>query len=807
MKQKNILVLIIAIIMVGVLLFSNFGRIMTSPPAPEETISYITSYQSMSDYEKTILSSIVTEQPIVSVDILEMALLVQQNPDENYGSYYQYVEAGTNSRQYFKIDAGNLFNFVKNNNYIFSEFVNSASFWLYVVYGTPRIESDYYYHATTENQWDEDTITWSNRPPETGKVFIHPDGVETSYTWKVGDSYLGWRKLPLYGDFTKKYWGGTQTHFISFLENWYNDWNSGSKSSVFTVAFYGSTGSNGQMISHKHSSNNYHPYIELDMDWNVAPWALPGGLIEKGFSKYEVIDNGYKIKNTTARITTYVPPLVYENVGFDIEASTGQYQDALLTAKLYQGGVLKGTYTGTYPKVSIEDYHNLKQGSANIIITASRDGKVLTANRMTTVGGIELVVTQPPYYVEGQSFNLGVTFTDTTISRPVTVKFYQNNQEIDSYSGTMPEVTISNPQMSGSVKMVVSSNYMNQDYTKEFWISFDAIQLVVVQPGTYQYGISSTIQVYINVDQTASNPITASIKDKYDNLLEYYQGTTPSITLVEPKAIGNVKLIIQTSYLGVNYERTLDVFFGGYPIQTSVYADANYWSEFETIVFYVEVKDINGVYMTPIHLSNILPVCTLSQGNIESSTADHLGNGKYKVTTEVTGTGNFIGKITFDYLNTPFESAAINMYVDVYAIGISTINIPTQATRNKAFTGEVQIFDTLNNRIDPDNIEIIVHYPDGATNDIISFNQLTKKSIGVYQFSYYPTQLEKYTFEVTAHKTGMVSGTGYADVIVGSEYDPGEDDDFDLMAFFFQYIWVFIILFIAVIFILWKYLL
>lgn len=99
-------------------------------------------------------------------------------PDTNYGSDpYLYAESRTTAGprvSYVKFDLSSIPE---------GSTINSASHNIYV-YG--RLFLNYLFLGTVENSWDEDTLTWNNKPgrsTDIGNVYVSP--LDQWYSWDV----------------------------------------------------------------------------------------------------------------------------------------------------------------------------------------------------------------------------------------------------------------------------------------------------------------------------------------------------------------------------------------------------------------------------------------------------------------------------------------------------------------------------------------------------------------------------------------------------------------------------------------------
>jgi len=768
-KKKAIIPIVIILMLIMVAYFVPISDFFSV--TQQEVESYIDSKNDLSPYELDLLSEILLPGGIYEdPSIMDDGYVDSDYPNNNYND--NYLCGDESKDMYVKINFVGLYHFITENGYTFDEVVNHIDLKLRSY--TSTTTRSFYFHSCSDS-WNEESLTWNNQP--------------------TGDYYQGYQSVQSDGS----YYVYQITDIVkNNFEN--GDWICSIQmlyaSGLFDVTF---------------SSKEYtHPplvYIDSKMEINSVPWVLTGIPVSGGFSTYLGIDSGYRIKKNTAVLDVNVPPVIYEGESFTVEVATGYFTDSVVKIELLDpSDTVVGTYTGSVPEVIVSNCP-LPQGDGTVRVTASRAGESLVATKPVTVAGLDLIVEQDPYYEAGETFWVDVHFSDPTINRPVTIEFYQGSLLVASYAGTMPSVQILNPIMTGTVDMVVTTTYSGITYEKTLTISFDEIQLVVVHPGTFQYGLTTQIQVSISNHPEVSNPVQVTFS-KGTSILEQYNGNMPLIQIDSPKVLGVAQMKVATSYMGTSYVRVFDVFFEGYPIVTTARANSYVQYEHEPVIFFVDVRDINGEYLTPKYIADIIPICTLSGGEVTESSYEHLGDGTYKISSTVVGVGNFIGKLAFKYLGTAFESELISINIEENALAISTAGIPSSAIRYEYFTGEVEIFDPKGVKIDPDNLEIDVHLPDGSTIDYIPMSQMNRMSAGKYSFSYRPTQLERYTFEVTATKTDVTTATSKATVNVYDDSDIEPDDDIVsmILGVIIKYIWVFVIIFIGVIILIWKFL-
>lgn len=536
-------------------------------------------------------------------------------------------------------------------------------------------------------------------------------------------------------------------------------------------------------------------------------WVLEDQPITSGFATYEGVNSGTRVKKTTSLLTANVPKVV-ETVDFTLPVDVGILDNIDVTAEFRDsGGDVVGTYSGTTPSIQINDLPLRNDGTVHL--TASAGSDTQTKSYPVSVEQLRLSVSQPDTYRYGKSFNLGVSFDQITETRPVTVSIYQDGTLFNTYDGTMPSVTINDPKISGDATILVETDYSGTDYTKEFDVRFDDINLVVDEPGYYEYG--HTVHLGVDFSQIDVNaPVNVKIYDKNDKLLEEYSGTMPEVELTEPKALSDCRIEVRVDHEGRTYTKSLNAFFTGYPVATSETSKSYVQYEMDNIEFEVTVTDINNIPLTPSSLSNINPICSLSQGTVESSSYVHLGDGLYRITSQVTGMGTFLGKLSFTYMTKDFESDNIEINIRENKISIGTSEFPSMGQRDTPIEGIINVFDAKGERFNPDELKVTVYYPDGYTTETIEKSAMTNEGIGRYTFSYTPTQLEKYSFEVTANSAGITEGTATASVAVASapgEGDDGRDSMGPIITFFLDNIIFLLIAFAAVFVLIWRFVL
>ena len=220
---------------------------------------------------------------------------------------------------------------------------------------------------------------------------------------------------------------------------------------------------------------------------------------------------------------------------------------------------------------------------------------------------------------------------------------------------------------------------------------------------------------------------------------------------------------------GVETQETTEIYFSGVPILFELTTESYIQSNAGNITFLVEVTDNK---YKPIHeelVTDLRVETALSAGTVLKDYIEYMGAGVYEVRSEVTGTGVFSGRLLFNYQGEAFESPSINIDVDYATISIGTNLIDPIATLDTEETYVVVFTSSLGTLIDPDDIEIRISLPTGYEEDVLTMNDLRKISEGTYEFDYYFSQVEKYSFDVYADKEGFARGHARATVSVAEE--------------------------------------
>jgi hypothetical protein len=432
----------------------------------------------------------------------------------------------------------------------------------------------------------------------------------------------------------------------------------------------------------------------------------------------------------------------------------------------------------------------------------SHEGTKLKKTENVLYSSIDVIVENRPFDLQTTVGTLdGVSLEAKVFSAAGTL--------IDTFFDVTPDISIPGlPYIpSGNIQITASKEGETQTTTVPF--NMETLDLIVTKPSYYEYG--HTVNLGVSFQQiTDTAPVTVIIRDGVGSILEEYSGMMPQVQLSTPRALGHCTIETRVNYLGKLYTRTIDAYFTGTPLGTTVTTKSYVQYEMDSIEFEVLVKDVTGLGLTPASLSNIQPTASLSGGTVNSITYVHLGEGQYRVNADVTGKGNFLGRLEFTYMLQSFISDTIQINIGENKISVGTSDIPPTGTRGKTFTGFVDIFDAKSVRFEPDTIVVTVFYPDGYSKDTLFKNDLDLVQVGRYSFTYTPTQLEKYTFEVKATSAGITEGVSTASVIVGSaegDADSGFSATGAILEFILNNLIIVLILFLVAALIIWRFLL
>jgi len=276
-------------------------------------------------------------------------------------------------------------------------------------------------------------------------------------------------------------------------------------------------------------------------------------------------------------------------------------------------------------------------------------------------------------------------------------------------------------------------------------------------PATPIQGVLVTAQIIKN------NAVIRELSEYTDSLGEI------NLVFTNINSVGEVEIKLSLTHLNKLYEKNKIVNVAGELItfEVTTYSYTQY--ETEPIKFTVLMKDSQGRYVYPEKLTNLRGIATLTSGQVLNSSVEFKGNGEYEITSNVVGVGRYVGKLAFEFEGTPHDSPIIEIDVEKIRISVDTSEIIPVATLGEDNEYTIRLYDSLGNKLDPDDLYIEIDFPDGITTDLIPFNEFTKVEEGVYTFNYNFPQVEKFTLNILADKTGYVRGSAKASVAVSGE--------------------------------------
>jgi len=218
--------------------------------------------------------------------------------------------------------------------------------------------------------------------------------------------------------------------------------------------------------------------------------------------------------------------------------------------------------------------------------------------------------------------------------------------------------------------------------------------------------------------------------------------------------------------LGKLYEKSRIINVVGETMIFEVTSHSYVQYETEPIRYTVIISDSSGGYVTPDEIENLRAVSTLTSGNIISNDVEFKGGGLYEIVSEISGVGKYVSKLSFTHEGTPHDSPIIEINIEKIEISIDTSDISPSAIIGEDNTYTINLYDSLGNKLIPDDLKIEISFPDGLTTDLITFDEITKIGNGTYEFSYNFPDVEKFSILVLADKEGYVRGSSKASVAV-----------------------------------------
>jgi len=370
---------------------------------------------------------------------------------------------------------------------------------------------------------------------------------------------------------------------------------------------------------------------------------------------------------------------------------------------------------------------------------------------------------------------------------------YQNQQTIAGpvigYTNSFGEAIIQFNDIQaikGFANLVIIADIAGLPGVQDMEIYFDdALPANIFIPstsGTYHFGdrVEVEVQLLIGGEGYPNNLIKAKIESGGEVVSETTDitdsGGYANLIFPSVEAIDEAILIVSSTVNGVEKISTSDMFFSGITILFEPTTESYTQSNKVPVVFFVEAKDALFRDISPELINNLQAITSLTQGTTSNEVIEYLGNGLYQISTDVEGTGVFLGKLAFEYEDIYFESPSIQITVGVVTLSIDTSKIAPLAYIGETETYEISFASSLGFPITPDAVEIIVSLPSGFEEETLTLNDLIKTGEGKYVFDYSFTQVEKHTFDIYLDKEGYTRGSARASVSVTSEegdFGPG----------------------------------
>lgn len=237
-----------------------------------------------------------------------------------------------------------------------------------------------------------------------------------------------------------------------------------------------------------------------------------------------------------------------------------------------------------------------------------------------------------------------------------------------------------------------------------------------------------------------------------------------------------VKLMVP-NYQGLAYgpaTKIIQVMGNAITYNVSTFSYTQYSSK--GITFLVSMKDARGIDVVPEQIDNLHAVASLSGGKVYSGDITYMGNGLYQVTSNVSGSGKYVGKIAFNFEGLPQSSPVIEINVEPMKVIIDASSIKPGAYLNEPMEYEIKIFDAAGEPLDPDSIFVEISLPSGTKVNTIPFSEITRTGEGLYTFEYTFTEVEKHTFNIYSDYANYSRGSARASIAVsshGDDFGPG----------------------------------
>jgi hypothetical protein len=437
------------------------------------------------------------------------------------------------------------------------------------------------------------------------------------------------------------------------------------------------------------------------------------------------------------------------------------YAGALVTGTISKGGIAQKTASGT---------------------TASNGEVMLSFSPLTTSGYHELSVKTT---ILGVPKEITGTFYVSGICEPYQAVCSGNTLKTCLSDGTGYKTEICSYKCSSGACVIMGASSVSVDFTT---------------PSEYLSGDLVSFDVLVKLDGTPYSQagVTAKVL-RSGSIIAQTTGYTGSdgkvnINLGEVSALFDCQIVVIADVKGITKEVTKAVYFKGVPLTLTPTTESQIQYNLKDIEYYVSVIDSKNRYISPDYITNLKATATLTNGQVISSTAEYQGNGVYKVNSKVTGIGTYAGTISFTYDGKTIQSDPMIIDVRPTEIDVDVSSIDPSATIDEKTTYTIKFFSSLGTAVDPDAVSITISYPSGIKKEVLSLSKLTRKEEGVYTFDYTFTEVEKFTFDIYADKTGYTRSSARASVAVsgGSASDEGPGAG-NVVGTIWKLRWIFII--------------
>lgn len=411
----------------------------------------------------------------------------------------------------------------------------------------------------------------------------------------------------------------------------------------------------------------------------------------------------------------------------------------------------------------------------------------------------------PPDIVPGTTVDIPVAVGNLSLIEDIaiTAQIYSpTGANLGTWSGFTPTITI--PNFPSNAKTIhFKATREGDTTTAQYDLEVEALGLEFVGfTDAFRYRTDTTVDLAftgINHMETA----TVVIKSLNTGLtLATYTQMMPTIDITNPIAYGPCSIEATATYQGVKYSTgKKSITFQG-PAVNYEYYNYKPVQYAPTVEFDIKLTDfVTGAPITS-QITDLSSKCSLTSGSATSPVPQSLGGGIYRITSTISGSGTFTGKMYFKYMGVSEETTnpmSINIGLDI--ISISMTEIPAYAIKGEPFTGYITFTNSVGSAFDPTTMSMRIKLPSGSYEESCP---LTKVSTGRYSFTYTPAELEKYTFEVTASAPGIASNVGTTTMLVYPP-DPAPIQGDVWLNFIINNLWIIALIFVGIIIFLWRF--